>query len=145
MPSKSIIEALNEYSLKFQRFTLTRCTIEWNSLTKQFQYQKTMSHSKIILWHLNMIISVDIFILGGSILLLVLQFFKVGVSVPFVNIIIILIIALICAFGMITHIIILLYGKDFIIGWNQLSSIEEKINQMGKTFNNLFEGLFISI
>jgi hypothetical protein len=81
-----------------------------------------------------MIIIVDLLIFASSGLILFTQILGFGQKIMIINDCIILAILLLVGYGLLVHMIIVLYGEGLVRGWNQISALEKQLNKIGNQF-----------
>lgn len=129
MPTKRMNQALSLYAKYFQVFK-TIC-VHWDSYKKKFRCIP-LSSREVWLWIFNVFIVVGLIGLGNT-LLCMLRIFVFGtLHLPWLNTfaMIISVIFGTCAIGV--TLALILYGEDFVEGWNHLDNLESRIVINGK-------------
>lgn len=134
-----LYKVLNEYARKLQHFT--HPAIEWDIQNKQFIYHTDLK--KTLLWHFNLGFLLTFGTMGSSIFVLSSQIFQFADTIPTPVLVHVGVMLSIACLGSGIYFCILMYGKQFCHGWNQMIKIEEHLFQMGNWVTFQLKFIFI--
>lgn len=135
MSWENITSAFTRYS-KISSYTPSTSPMTWDPKGKQLQwetYSKSVKQKSILLWHFNYILGVHIAYTSSIVYFVVQQLYGYGPKREFMNVVILLIRAILNWIGSVMHIMIILYGREAVHGWNGVRAVEAILtSSMGK-------------
>jgi hypothetical protein len=134
MPTKGLLKAFDEYASKMQKYTPTHCSIQWDTEKAKLFYNPPLGNVRTLLWHISMLITVDVALIAASGFILISQFIGIGSKLLIVNVLVIILFGFLATFGCLVHGAIVLYGDGFVRGWNEINILDKKISFFGKRF-----------
>lgn len=124
--------SFEEHAAKLKFFT--ECPIQWDGKRKCLRYKSPVGNGKVQIWHVSMFLNVDT-ITAGSLLYNLFQVLRALPEEPYMPLSAALILALLgilSYYVIVIHVMISLYGKDAVYGWNEVVKIEDElVGRMG--------------
>lgn len=131
----NIATAFTKYSKIFGTSPSTS-PMSWDSRRQELHWEschKSPKRKSIMLWHFNYIFGVHFAYTLSTVYFLVQQLFGYGPKKELLNVIYLLLIGILNWFGSVLHVMITLYGRDAVNGWNNGRAMEVVIaNDLGK-------------
>ncbi|OXA40255.1 hypothetical protein Fcan01_24894 [Folsomia candida] len=124
MAPSYVTSSFTEHATKI-RF-ISECPLQWDGKRECLRYKVMRGNVPVIIWHLNLFLVTDI-IAGMALLYCAFQILRATPEKPYMPLPIVLILALIavlCYYGIVGHVMITLYGKDAVSGFNEIINIE---------------------
>ncbi|OXA40151.1 hypothetical protein Fcan01_24914 [Folsomia candida] len=113
-----------EHASKLRFFT--ECPIQWDGIRECLRYKSPVGNVKVQMWHFSMFLTVDT-TTSAALLYTLVQAGRSSSDKPYMPLPIALIFALLSVlvyYVVVNHVMITLYGKDAVNGWNEIVKIE---------------------
>lgn len=127
-----VVSSFREHTSKLGFFS--ECPIQWDKKRECLRYKSPKGNVKVKIWHLNMFISVDS-ITAGAFVYDIFQIVRATPEEPYMPLPIKLILALLGVLSyyvVVIHVMVTLYGKDAVNGWNEMVKLEgQVVGRMG--------------
>lgn len=122
-----VTSSLAEYTAKLGFFS--ECPIQWDRKQECLRYKSTRRNAKVKMWHFNLFLTVDT-IASGAFVYDIFQIVRSTPENPYIPLPVMLIMALLGVltfYVVVNHVMITLYGKDAVNGWNEMVKIEGQV------------------
>ena len=134
MSTETIVSGFNKHFSKFRYISET--PIGWDSEKEILIFKDIPGNKWVLVWHFNMIISVDTLGLGSVLYILYDQYFRLMHNQSTMNLtdfFVILFFGMWYLYGLSIHFVICAYGKDAANGWNEMKKFHKKLTDLGKS------------
>lgn len=110
----------------------SECPILWDPEREFLRYRPTAGNRWVKMWHVDLFISVDT-VIGAAFVYIAFQILRYGSEKPYMPLELELILALLgfITYVIVNHVMVALYGKDAVNGFNEIMKIEG--NLVGRT------------
>lgn len=129
MPSPELLKALHIYSTCFQKH-LEIAPIMWNISTKRFYYVSSLSQLSEWVWNMFGLLA---FSGVGSVVFVLLRELVVETkTIPLFNVLGLVLMGIVGLTMIGIAIAVMIYGREFAHGWNEVHRMEEQLCTRGK-------------
>ncbi|OXA40158.1 hypothetical protein Fcan01_24913 [Folsomia candida] len=116
-----------EHASKLRFFT--ECSVQWDGKRECLRFKSPAGNGKVKMWHFSMFLTVDITVAGG---LFYTLFHAVRSTLtkpymPLTDALILALLAVLTYYAIVIHVMVALYGKDAVNGWNEILKIEGQL------------------